>query len=212
MVTSTFFFFFFSVSVWQLVDNLGNQRSWGSFTQVSTPWMRGCDLFLKCCVPVQTWYIPKLQSCRPQRFRLKGISLQWDRNHYMGWDEMSDGCEKCSMTNLKNYELILHTLQSPHRKLTQLSPSTYQKRPPVSHHQNMTSGGNWSQRREKAWPRLAGVFQLFIGPRPWPEAVQLFYSCSLYIPHHLLYSWIKKHGGRLDVIHLRSYQNSLREL
>lgn len=65
-------------------------------------------------------------------------------------------------------------------------PSQYasQEGPPVSHH-----GQRLIPAQETAWPRLARLFQLFTGPRPWPEAVQLFYCCSLYTSS--LY-WMKK--------------------
>lgn len=36
-------------------------------------------------------------------------------------------------------------------------------------------------------------------------------SLSLSIHHHLLYPWIKKHGGRLNLIHFHIYQNSLHD-
>lgn len=62
---------------------------------------------------------------------------------------------------------------------------------------------HWSRCGETTRPKLTSPFQLFIGPRPRPEAVQLVYCCSLDLDssslHRLtssVYSWtLRKKGG-----------------
>lgn len=86
------------------------------------------------------------------------------------------------------------------------------KGPSVSRHPDTTSASDWSQLRKQPDPGWQDFFNysptLVLGPRLF-NSLQL--SLSLSIHHHLLYPWIKKHGGRLNLIHFHIYQNSLHD-